>query len=56
MRVLLAQDEVRLAENVRRGLAAEDFVVDSRTTGTTACSAPRSTATTSWCSTSSCPG
>jgi DNA-binding response OmpR family regulator len=28
MRVLLVEDEVRLAENVRRGLAAEDFVVD----------------------------
>ena len=28
MRVLLVEDEVRLAENVRRGLAAEGFVVD----------------------------
>src|SRR3954464_6635831 len=28
MRVLLVDDEVRLAENVRRGLAAEGFVVD----------------------------
>jgi DNA-binding response OmpR family regulator len=28
VRVLLVEDEVRLAENVRRGLAAEDFVVD----------------------------
>jgi len=28
VRVLLVEDEVRLAENVRRGLAAEGFVVD----------------------------
>ena len=28
MRVLMVEDEVRLAENVRRGLAAEGFVVD----------------------------
>jgi two-component system OmpR family response regulator len=28
MRVLLVEDEVRLAENVRKGLAAEGFVVD----------------------------
>ena len=28
MRVLLVEDEVRLAENVRRGLAAEGFVVE----------------------------
>jgi DNA-binding response OmpR family regulator len=28
MRVLLVEDEVRLAEHVRRGLAAEGFVVD----------------------------
>ncbi|MDX6247082.1 MAG: hypothetical protein QOF10_442, partial [Kribbellaceae bacterium] len=28
MRVLLVEDEVRLAETVRRGLAAEGFTVD----------------------------
>ena len=28
MRVLLVEDETRLAETVRRGLAAEGFVVD----------------------------
>ena len=28
MRVLLVEDEIRLAEHVRRGLAAEGFVVD----------------------------
>lgn len=28
MRVLLVEDEVRLAEHVRRGLSAEGFVVD----------------------------
>ena len=28
MKVLVVEDEVRLAENVRRGLAAEGFVVD----------------------------
>src|SRR3954452_25605662 len=34
MRVLLVEDEVRLAENVRRGLAAEGFVVDMVHDGT----------------------
>lgn len=34
MRVLLVEDEVRLAENVRRGLSAEGFVVDVVHNGT----------------------
>src|ERR1700712_4229909 len=34
MRVLLVEDEVRLAENVRRGLGAEGFVVDVVHNGT----------------------
>jgi two-component system OmpR family response regulator len=34
MRVLLVEDEVRLAETVRRGLSAEGFIVDIQHTGT----------------------
>jgi two-component system OmpR family response regulator len=34
MRVLLVEDEVRLADNVRRGLSAEGFVVDVVHNGT----------------------
>jgi two-component system OmpR family response regulator len=34
MRILLVEDEVRLAETVRRGLSAEGFIVDIQHTGT----------------------
>ena len=34
MRVLLVEDETRLADTIRRGLAAEGFVVDVEPTGT----------------------
>ena len=57
MRVLLVEDETRLAETVRRGLVAEGFVVDSRTRRIrTAWRRPAAGTSTSWCSTSCCPG
>ena len=57
MRVLLVEDEPRLAETVRRGLAAEGFVVDVEHDGVDGLAA----AATGdfdvwWCSTSCCPG
>src|SRR5215470_18304034 len=33
MRVLLVEDEARLADAIRRGLSAEGFVVDAQATG-----------------------
>ncbi len=44
MRVLMVEDEVRLAETVRRGLVAEGFLVDVHTDGVSGLEAAEATA------------
>ena len=56
MRVLLVEDEVPLAEMVRRGLVAEGYAVQVTHDGSPGSPPPAPAATTSWCSTSCCPG
>ena len=51
MRVLLVDDEVRLAEGIRRGLEAEGMTVDVAHNGVDGLWLPASRTTTSSCST-----
>ena len=56
MRVLVVDDERPLAETLRRGLAAEGFVVDVAHDGIDGLATPATASTTSSSSTSCCPG
>ena len=49
MRLLVVEDEVRLARALRRGLTAEGFVVDVVRDGAPGSSAPATATTTPWC-------
>ncbi|MFC7107903.1 hypothetical protein ACFQQB_50440 [Nonomuraea rubra] len=56
MRVLVVEDERRMAAALQRGLQAEGFAVDLAHDGEEGCTRPGRATTTSWCSTSCCPG